>query len=153
MRNTLLDRAAAANRGGDPEPLEQMLMDLMSLGQRLNWEQLAIFVQRVEDPPALQRLAGQARNAGAQLPVLFAAVELSDKPGAVAAYLANFSQSGLADLGTSLRFGSGAVDELVRAQPADLRLALARAGRGFPAGLDSFFARPPILRCVFRGLR
>ena len=114
MRKTLLDRAAAANRGGDPEPLEQVLMDLMSLGQRFTWEQLAVFVQRVEDPPALQRLAGQARNAGAQLPVLFAAVELSEKPGAVAAYLANFSQSGLADLGTSLRFGSGAMDEMVR---------------------------------------
>jgi len=114
MRKTLLDRAASANRGGDTEPLEQVLMDLMSLGQRFTWEQLAIFVQRVQDPLALQRLAGQARNAGTQMPVLFAAVELSEKPGAVAAYLANFSQSGLADLGTCLRFGPGAMDELAR---------------------------------------
>jgi hypothetical protein len=114
LREDLLDRAAQANGGGSTAPLEQVLMDMLSLGQRLNWEQLTVFVRRIEDPRTLQRLAGQARNAGAKMPLLFAGVELSQQPGAVADYLDNFSQTGLDDLGTSLRFGSGAVDELLR---------------------------------------
>jgi len=91
-----------------------VLMDMMSLGQRLNWEQLTVFVRRIEDPQTLDRLTVQARNAAAQAPLLFAAVELSQKPAAVAAYLDTFSQSGLADLGKSLRHGAGALDELLR---------------------------------------
>jgi hypothetical protein len=115
LREALLNRAAAAIRGGDTEPLEQSLMDLLSLGQRLNWEELAVFVRHTEDPQTLDRLAAEARNVGTtNLPLLFAAVELSQKPGPVAAYLVNFSQTGLADLGTSLRYGAGAVDELLR---------------------------------------
>jgi len=114
LREELLDRAAEANGGGNTERLEQVLMDLMSLGQRLNWDQLTLFVRRIEDPRTLELLAAQMRNAGAKLPLLFAGVELSQQPGAVAAYLDNFSQSGLDDLETSLRSGSGAVDELLR---------------------------------------
>ncbi len=114
LREELLDRAAAALRGGKTEPLEQVLLDMMSLGQRLNWEQLTVFVRRIEDPRTLERLAAQARNAGAKMPLLFAGVELSQQPGAVASYLDTFSKSGLDDLGTSLRSGSGAVDELLR---------------------------------------
>jgi hypothetical protein len=113
LRDALVQRAAAANRGGDSEPLEQVLLDMMSLGQRLNWEQLVVFVHRMEDAQTLDRLAVEMRNVGAtNLPLLFAAVELSQEPGAVMAYLGQFSQTGLADLGTSVGFGSGAVDEL-----------------------------------------
>jgi len=113
LRDALQERAAAANRGSGSEPLEQLVLDMMSLGQRLNWEQLVVFVHRVDDPQTLDRLAVEMRNVGAtNLPLLFAAVELSQQPGAVAAYLGQFSQTGLADLGTSVNFGSGAVDEL-----------------------------------------
>src|SRR5262249_11731304 len=49
-----------------------------------------------------------------QLPILFSAVDLSGKPAAVAAYLMQFSQSGLNDFGASLRFGSGGVNELLQ---------------------------------------
>ena len=114
LREELLDRAAAALRGGKTEPLEQFLLDMMSLGQRLNWEQLTVFVRRIEDPRTLERLAAQARNAGAKMPLLFAGVDLSQQPGAVASYLDTFSKTGLDDLATSLRSGSGAVDELLR---------------------------------------
>jgi hypothetical protein len=113
MREALVQRAAAANRGGDTEPLEQLLLDMNSLGLRLNWEQLVVFVHRVEDPQTLDWLAAEERNVGTtNLPLLFAAVELSQRPGAVAAYLSQFSRTGLADLGTGVNFGSGAVDEL-----------------------------------------
>jgi len=105
--------ASAANRGAGSQPLEQVLMDLMSLGRRFNWDQLVAFTGRIEDAGTLHALADQVRDAGGQLPVLFSAVALSGKPAAVAKYLAHFSQTAMTDLGYSLRFGAGAVNELL----------------------------------------
>ena len=93
-------------------------MDFMSLGDRLNWDQLVAFVAQIQDAGTLHQLAGQARNAGEQLPVLFAAVQLSGKPAAVAGYLAKFNQTGLDDLGASLHYGAGGVSELANAASA-----------------------------------
>jgi len=106
--------ASAANRGGSSGPLEQALMDFMSLGQRLNWDQLVALVAQIPDAGTLHRLAGQARSAGDQLPVLFAAVQLSGKPAGVAGYLTKFSQTGMEDLGASLHYGGSGVSELVQ---------------------------------------
>ena len=114
LRDAVVDRAAAARTRATAQPLEEILMDLLSLGRRLDWGQLTVFVNGVEDPQTLTLLAGEARNASAQLPVLFSAVALSQKPGEVAAYLSDFSQTGLQDLGASLRYGEGGVDELLR---------------------------------------
>jgi hypothetical protein len=114
LREAVLDRAAFARTRADAQPLEEILMDIMSLGQRLSWGQLKAFVSGIEDPPTLALLAGQVRNAGAQLPALFAAVVLSQKPGQVSAFVNDFSQTGLNDLGASLRFGEGGLEELLR---------------------------------------
>ena len=70
--------------------------------------------RKFPDTGTLHQLAGQARNAGTQLPVLFAAVELSGKPAAVAGYLGKFSQTGLKDLGAGLHYGAGGVGELAQ---------------------------------------
>ncbi|HUA39380.1 MAG TPA: hypothetical protein VMA35_13390 [Candidatus Sulfopaludibacter sp.] len=106
--------AEQANQGGDTRPLEEVLMDFLSLGERFNWDQLVTFVAQIPDPGTLNQLAGEARNAGTQLPVLFAAVELSGKPVAVAGYLAKFSETGLKDLGASLAYGGAGVGELAQ---------------------------------------
>jgi hypothetical protein len=105
--------AADANRGGNPQKLEQALLDMMSLGQRFNWGQLAIFVSRVEDPETLRLLAALEREHEAQSPLLFSAVVISGKPAELAEYLSRFNQSGWDDVGYSLRFGKGALDELL----------------------------------------
>ena len=105
--------AAAANHDRKSPALEQVLMDLMSLGQRFNWDQLVAFTSRIEDAGTLHALADQVRDAGAQLPVLFSAVVLSGRPGDVARYLTHFDQLGMTDLGYSLRFGAGGVNELL----------------------------------------
>jgi hypothetical protein len=111
--------------GFNPQPLEQVLMDFMSLGQRFNWAQLAEFAGRMEDPETLRVLAQFVRRAGPPpadvaagptpppTAVLFAAVELSAKPSEVARYLMNFSQTGVSDLGAAIRSGAGGVNELV----------------------------------------
>jgi hypothetical protein len=111
--DNLFKLAAAANHSGKSPALEQVLMDLMSLGQRFNWDQLVAFTSRIEDAGTLHALADQARNAGSQLPVLFSAVVLSGRPAAVARYLKHFDETGMTDLGYSLRFGAGGVNELL----------------------------------------
>jgi hypothetical protein len=88
-------------------------MDLMSLGRRFSWDQLVAFTGRIEDAGTLHVLADQVRDAGGRLPVLFSAVALSGKPAAVVKYLTHFPQTGLTDLGYSLRFGAGGVNELL----------------------------------------
>jgi hypothetical protein len=114
LRDAVVERAAFARTRADAQPLEEILMDLMSLGQRLDWGQLTAFVSGIEDPPTLALLTVQARNAGAQLPALFASVVLSQEPDKVAGYVNDFSKSGLNDLSVSLHFGEGGVEELLR---------------------------------------
>jgi hypothetical protein len=113
LGDNIFKLASAANHGGSSQPLEQVLIDLMSLGRRFNWDQLVAFSGRIEDAGTLHVLADQVRDAGGQLPVLFSAVALSGQPAAVAKYVTHFSQTGLTDLGSSLRFGTGGVKELL----------------------------------------
>jgi hypothetical protein len=126
LSNAVFGLAATSNRGGDPQRLEQVLLDLMSLGQRFNWGQLVGFMGQVQDTETLRLLANLVRKSEGQLPVLFAATQVSGKPAQVAAYLVNFSQTGLADLGASLRFGAGGVNDLLR---RNLRLHTSRFDR------------------------
>jgi len=106
--------ASESNRGGDTQRLEQALLDLMSLGQRFNWCQLVEFVRQIQDTETLRLLANLVRRGDGDVPILFAAVEISGKPGLVANYLLSFSRTGMRDLGASLRFGAGGVDELLQ---------------------------------------
>ena len=128
LSNTVYDLAWAANHGGRrapgasagpsgpayTEPLEQVLLDLMSLGQRFDWGQLEVFTRSIQDADALNRITYLVRRSEGQVPVLFAAVLLSGQPGAVAGYALKFSETGLADLGSALPFGAGGVKELLR---------------------------------------
>ncbi len=131
LSDNLSRLAATANHGGNSQPLERVLVDLMSLGQRLNWDQLVAFTGHVEDPETLHALADQVREGGGQLPVLFSVVVLSGNPRAVVKYLADFDQTGLTGLGTSLQYGAGGVNELL----ARDRLVY-RTGYGLHLALD-----------------
>lgn len=116
MSNEICNVATQANRGGSSQPLEQVLMDWLSLGERFNWDQITEFAGQIPNVATLRRLADAARNAGEKLPVLFAAVQLSGQPAVVADYLTKFPDTGLPDLGASLRYGSGGVQVLVLRQ-------------------------------------
>jgi hypothetical protein len=169
LARTISDQAGQASRGGNPQPLEQALLDFLSLGQRFNWGQLVTFVAHIEDAETLRLQANLARKAEAQVPVLFAAVALSERPTAVAQYLVTFSRTGMKDLAASLRFGAGGVRELVqRNHPlhtAKFHNPLASAfsglawrtpwfaltlkwllylGAGFLLAMALHFARPPV---------
>lgn len=114
LSREIFDLVAAANQGGDTVKIEQTLLSMLSLGQRLNWGQLVALVTNVGDAETLRQLAELARRADDQLPVLFAALQVSEQPAAVAAYVMKFSETGLRDLGLSLRFGQGGVRELMK---------------------------------------
>ncbi len=114
LSREIFNLASRANRGGGSEPLEQSLMDFLSLGRRFNWDQLTAFVAEIPDATTLHRLADDAGVAKGKLPVLFAAVQLSGQPADVADYLAKFPDTGLADLGAGLTYGAGGVSELAK---------------------------------------
>jgi hypothetical protein len=113
LSNAIYSAAVRANSSGNSQALEEILLDAMSLGQRLNWGQLAALVGRVETPDTLRALANFCRRVNT-LPVLFAAIELSGEPDAAVRYLMNFNETGVTDLGNALRFGAGGVKELLR---------------------------------------
>lgn len=113
LSTAVFQSAAGANRGQSTEPLEKLLMDLLSLSQRLNWNQLAEIVTPVKELETLGILSAQARNIENRLPILFSAVVLTGKPKAITGYLTQYSKTGLNDLEASLRYGSGGVGELL----------------------------------------
>jgi len=113
LTDRLYDTAAQANRGGNPLAIEQLLLDAMSLGQRLSWSQLAALVQKTDDAETLRLLTHFLRKADGHLPALYAAVLFTGKSAAVGRYLLEFSQTGLEDLSASLAWNVGAVNELL----------------------------------------
>ena len=114
LSNAVFTLAASANRGASPQPLEEVLLDLMSLGQRFNWGQFVVFVRDIQDPENLRLQGNLLRRVDGQIPVLFSSVVLSGQPAQVGKYLMTFSQTGITDLGTTLRFGAGGLNELLR---------------------------------------
>lgn len=114
LSNAVYTLADQANRGGNPEKFEEFLLDVMSLGQRLNWGQLGTFMQPIQEPETLRRLAHLVRRSDVRLASLFTAVQLTGDPAGIAKYLMNFGETGQTDLGISLRYGAGGVHELLR---------------------------------------
>ena len=113
LSNSIVALAGQATHGASSQPFEEVLVDLMSLGQRFNWGRLVVLVNPVQDTGTLRRMANFVRKAGAQMPTLFAAAHLSGEPDKLANYLVNFSQTGLNDVGYSLRYGAGGLKELL----------------------------------------
>ena len=149
LSNAVFGLAGASNLGGEPQRLEQVLLDLMSLGQRFNWGQLVEFVGPVQDAETLRLLANLVRRSEGHLPALFAAVQLSGQPARVAAYLMSYSQTGLNDVGASLRFGAGGVNELLR---RNQRLHHSRFGNLAPGNAVSSTAADLCWRMPVAGL-
>lgn len=114
LSNEVAALASQASQGRDSEPLEGVLLDFMSLGQRFNWDQLVLFTGRIEDAGTLRLLVNSLRQAPGSQAAVFSAVELSGQPAAVGAYLNRFTQTGVVDLAASLRAGSGGVNELLK---------------------------------------
>jgi len=116
LREKIEFLAHHANHGGSVDSLETVYLDLLSLGQRLDLAQLAQFLYRIEDTITLHELTETIRIRNENLPIVYSAVVFSGQPQKVASYLNKFSQTGVSDLGLSLRSGKGGLDELLRRQ-------------------------------------
>jgi hypothetical protein len=93
--------------------LENFFVNLLSLGRRLDWGQLAELMRRTDSTKTLGEYAHLARVAPNQLPLIYSAALFSDSADRVAGYLIEFGKSGLDDLILALSNGQGAVRQLL----------------------------------------
>jgi hypothetical protein len=109
----LADTAVAKGELGDLEPF---YIDLLSLGQRLDWIQLCELLHQTKTVRTVADFAHLARLAPEQLPLIYSAALMSDSADGVARYLIRYGKAGLADLQLAVTNGEGAVRELVTRQ-------------------------------------
>lgn len=106
----------AALQTKDLAALAPFFIDLLSLGRRLDWTQLAELLRRTDNTRTVGEYAHLARVAPDQLPLIYAAALFSDSADRVAGYLIEFGKAGLADLKLALGYGQGAVRQLLSRQ-------------------------------------
>jgi hypothetical protein len=105
-----------ANRGDDPESLELIYLDLLSLGRRLDWVSLTELMKRIDSIATLREIAEAMRSHEEFTPGIYSAVVLSDNARNVAKYIARFPETGLNDINFALRYGRGAIELLLKQQ-------------------------------------
>lgn len=125
--NEVYQLAAGAAQGGDSQIYEQMLLDTLSLSQRLTWDQLQVFMRKISGVENLRLLAAVARSSESNFPVIYATVELTGQPGKVADYLVAHTETGLHDLRRALFYGEGGARELLK---RNLRLYVSEGNWG-----------------------
>ena len=116
LQRELRTLADAANAQKELGALEPFLIDLLSLGRRLDWGQLAELLRRTDGLKTVSEYAHLARVAPDQLPLIYAAALFSDSGDRVASYLIQYGKAGLEDLTLALTFGQGAVRQLLLRQ-------------------------------------
>jgi hypothetical protein len=105
--------ADVAVAAGDTRPLEFNLLNLLSLGQRLTFDQLAGLLAKVGSAETVQAFADAARSSPDAACDLAAAVELTGDPGVVGRFIDAQGARGVRDIGACLRFNAEAVRDLV----------------------------------------
>jgi hypothetical protein len=116
FRDAFEGLAMLANRGQNPDSLELVYLDLLSLGKRLDWVSLTELAKQVNDFNTLRELAEAMRANEEAAPNIYSAAILSGNAAGVAKYLTKFSETGMNDLNFALRNGRGAVELLVKEQ-------------------------------------
>lgn len=110
---TLAEKAAVEK---DLGALELFYLDLLALGQRLDWIQLGELLRRTDSTKTVGEFAHLGRVDPEQLPLIYTAALFSGSADRVAAYLLRFGRSGLRDVSLALRHGRGATAQLLSRQ-------------------------------------
>lgn len=113
LREAIESRAYGATRKGETQALELFYLDLVSLGNRMNWGQLIDLMNSVPNLETLKNLANLARQKSADWPVLYAAAHLQGSAADVTAYLYKHAKHGMEDLKFGLSHGRGALGRLL----------------------------------------
>jgi hypothetical protein len=109
----LAEAAVAQKQMG---PLEDFYIDLLSLGKRLNWMQLAELLRVSGSARTVGEFAQLARVASDDLPLIYTAALFTGSADTVADYLMRYGKHGLADLRLALAGGEGAARLLLARQ-------------------------------------
>ncbi len=109
----LAELALARQNLGELEPF---FLDVLSLGKRLDWAQLAELLRRTADTKTVGEYAHLARVAPDQFPLMYVAALFSGSADQVASYLIQYGKTGLEDMRLALSNGQGAVNQLMLRQ-------------------------------------
>jgi len=109
----LAETAVATNQLG---ALEDFYLDVLALGRRLNWIQLAELLRTASNPGTVAQFAHLARVAPEHLPVIYTAALMTRSADSVARYLITYGKPGAENLRLALASGEGAVKQLVQRQ-------------------------------------
>ena len=109
----LAESAVASGQMGD---LEDFYLDILTLGQRLNWVQLAELLRTTGSLGTVGQFAHLARVAPEHLSVIYTAALLTKSADGVARYLIAFGRPGAENLRLAMSYGQGAVEQLVQRQ-------------------------------------
>lgn len=110
---TLAEAAVASRQMGR---LEDFYLDILTLGKRLDWTQLAELLRTATGTATVEQFAHLARLAPDHLPVIYTAALMNRSADDVARYLIGFGQPGVDNLRLALKHGTGAVRQLVERQ-------------------------------------
>lgn len=91
------------------ERIERFYLNILALGRRFSWGQMAYLAERTKSLEGLAALAQTARRFEEQVPVLFAAVSLAGEAEGPAEYVLRYGEGGMEDLALATAQGSGAV--------------------------------------------
>jgi len=108
--------AEAAVATGQMGALEDFYLDILTLGQRLNWVQLSELLRTTGSLGTVGQFAHLARVAPEHLAVIYTAALMTRSADSVAHYLITFGRPGAEQLQLALSYGQGAVDQLVARQ-------------------------------------
>ena len=108
--------AETAVQRGQMGELEDFYLDILTLGQRLNWVQLSELLRTTGSLGTVGQFAHLARIAPEHLPVIYTAALMTNSADSVARYLITFGRPGAEQLQLALSYGQGAVDQLVSRQ-------------------------------------
>ena len=116
LQRELRGVAEAAAAAGDLTAIEPVFVDLLSLGQRLDWIQLTELTRVTDSVETLHEFAHLSRLAADDLAIIYAAAMSMESADDVAEYLIRYGHAGLVDLKFALGAGRGAVRQLLRRQ-------------------------------------
>lgn len=105
--------AMAALRGGDSVRIEAGMLELLAAARIMDWERLAMLMERCEDLNSLGAMVGAAGADGTAWSRLFSAVVLEGGARAVVSYLNRHGAAALPDLGKAVALGRGALRGLL----------------------------------------
>ncbi|GDY21556.1 hypothetical protein LBMAG56_29030 [Verrucomicrobiota bacterium] len=113
---------AAGSQPAQRQTLEIFYLDLLSLGKRLNWMQIAELLKVCTDVRTVHFFAEQAKTSPESFAVIYTAaivVSATDRlphPDQVAALITRFGRTSVGDLTFALNTGVDALTELLRRQ-------------------------------------